>query len=294
MTNFEKYRYGKQTGRGSVDLNVLTYNISWEAMEGNKIGKVDLAPICLQGSENICLNNITKFIIGFNALLPFDLIGLQEASNWEIIYAKIKKEIPHLKPIDHGLSIEYQVIFYDSHKYQLQTGVSVIKSYLAGQDRPLMIVFLCSKDRQNDFCVINMHPGHRGDFNELQTHLQQTFYGKKKGAVYSTDGTHFSKFPTDVDTMTDIMIKLQNNHIIMMGDMNFKPSDPYVFLPQFVPEGRILHGVSNSYTCCDPHLRGNVHLAYDHVMASTKYITHVVHQVNRASDHLPVIAQIHF
>jgi endonuclease/exonuclease/phosphatase family metal-dependent hydrolase len=282
-----------QIGRGYLEVNVLTYNISWEAMEGKKIKDVDLAPICLQGSDNICLNNIAQFIIGFNSFLHFDLIGLQEASRWEKIYEEIRTNMPYMKPINHGLYREQQVIFFDANKYQLQPGVSIIRSYLADNGRPFMIIFLRTRNKEN-LCVINMHPGHKGDFNNFQRHLEQTFMGQKNGSGYSTDGNNFQNFPTTVHILTDIMTKLQNNLIIMMGDMNFKPPKRYPFLPQLAPNHRILHGASNSYTCCDSQLQGRVNKAYDHILASSNKINHVIHNINRASDHLPVIAQIQF
>lgn len=283
-----------QTGQGYFDVNVMTYNISWEAMEGKRIKNIDLGPICLKQQENICLNNIAQFIIHFDNLLSFDFIGLQEASKWENIYQKIRAQIPHLQPINHGLSREQQVVFFDSRKYQPQNGVWAIKSYLADPGRPFMIIFLRNILTDNNICIINMHPGHQRDFLRFEEHLKETLKGNKPNSVYLMEFNIVEQFPAPHEITTQILTKLHTNNIIMMGDMNFNPSSPYVFLPSLLDGGRsrILHGVSNSYTCCDSQLQGNANKAYDHILSSSSQIHHYVTPIQNASDHLPVIAQI--
>jgi hypothetical protein len=239
-----------------------------------------------------CLDNVAKFIHNYNKLIPLDFIGLQEASEWEKIF--LRANLSHMVPINHGLSLEKQVIFCDKNKYDLVPGVCIIRSYMENKDRPFTIVFLTHKATGNKICLINMHPGHHKDFEKFEVHLEKTLSGEKD-SYYSTSFGSKVRFDGSRDVINDIINKLNNYDIIMMGDMNMKPPNPYIFLPKLLIPGKILYGgESSDNTCCDQSLQGQASMSYDHVMSSSQNISHYIPKVINASDHLPNITQINF
>lgn len=286
--------YQNQIGKGLLDVNVLTYNISWEAMKGINTPGV-FGEKCLVENDNICLNNVISTILSFDNLMGFDFIALQEASRWNKIYEEIKKKRPYIAETHHGLSQEKQVILYDSRKYEKQQGVYLIRSYLADEGRPFTIAFYRRKFGGKGVCIINMHPGHHKDFEQFGNHMYQTLMGQKTSALYSTGSNNRIKFPASEEENLDILSKLYDNDIIMMGDMNMnlKPNSDYKLFPNIL-KNKMLYGGNGLPTCCDSTLQSNVKLAYDQILSSSNNIQYLVPKTIMASDHLPLIAQINF
>jgi endonuclease/exonuclease/phosphatase family metal-dependent hydrolase len=277
---------------GGLDLNVLTYNISWEAMEGKQIDKIETYPICFTNPPiNSCLNNIAVFIATLNQTQRLDFIGLQEASRWNEILQKVS--IPWLMPINHGLSIESQVTLYDGNKYRLDSNICIIRSYMLHVGRPFTIVFLDHLQTGQKFAIINIHADHKQDFLHFEEYLYQTLHGDKKEARYSTSLNDSFPFTGDMCVMGLILLKLEMYHIIMMGDLNMSAPEHYIFLPALLSHGRPLHSQGRSIpTCNDAHLQGHVLGHCDHILTSSSKIQTNVIKVLNASDHLPRVAHI--
>ena len=83
-------------------LKLLTYNVSWEALQAEKSksnggrGNIDMGH-CIVNGKNVCLENIAKAIqeLGNKA----DFIALQEVRfenerQWKALYSQIKRSVP--------------------------------------------------------------------------------------------------------------------------------------------------------------------------------------------------------
>jgi len=261
-----------QSLQSKLDIRVLSWNISWEAMTGTITSGVTTACPRRSTGITICLENIVSVID--NASQPYDFICLQEAAKWNNIYSLSNR----LRVMSHRVTksgYEEMVTFYDPNKYKLDTGDYEISGHLGESGRPLLILFF-----NNNLCVINMHPGHGSDFLRFDRHLVRILSG-----LYGVN--NFIK-------------KLQTYNIIMAGDMNMEPSTGNTFIiltdPYFkIPGGRILKSVNHMKTCCNPSLNSSYGMfgAYDQILTTYSYIKSEILSPNKlASDHLPIVARI--
>lgn len=167
-------------------IKVLTYNVSWEAMSANtnntKINKLvtkghkpsakEVADICREtgktnDKDNKCLINVAKIIEDSPEL---DFIGLQEATNWELIREKSAK-LKQMKYIHHdlkkgGFRVEELVSFYNPKKFKF------IAAYIGEvMDRPYQIIYLKHKVSLVIYAFINVHLPH----NDVKKKIQEGF-----------------------------------------------------------------------------------------------------------------------
>lgn len=158
-------------------IKVLTYNVSWEAMSANtneaKINKLvtagkilsakAVAEICREAGktddkDNKCLLNVASIIEGSPDL---DFIGLQEATNWNLIKEKSTKlnkmkYIHHNLPKKGGSRVEELVSFYNPKKFKF------IAAYIGEvQSRPYQIIYLKHKVSLVIYAFINVHLPHK-------------------------------------------------------------------------------------------------------------------------------------
>ena len=154
---------------------------------------------------------------------------------------------------------------------------------MKNRGRPFMILFLTGtgSEPNEKICIINVHPDHDGDIYNFDTYL------KKKLLKY--------------ENYEDYLQKLQSYNIIMMGDFNDNIAMKKtfaVFKDDFFknPSGRKLYGINKDKTCCSGSLVGKYVMskAYDHILSTSKKIETNVHNVKKASDHMPIIAMIQF
>lgn len=241
-------------------MKVLSYNIFWRA----QLGKIE------NGKKNSkkYLKNIISFIDQYG---PYHFVGLQEAVSWDMIR---KKSIELIKMHYHWWNAgeEDIITFWDSSRYQLDEILYPINGHLEDISRPFSILFF-----QQKLCVINLHAGHRGDIYKFDYYLVNEL---KK--LSSKDQDIFKK-------------AFQTYDIIMMGDFNNNLQYGTNFFKNNyfeINEGRKLNRKNIFPTCCDPKLKSNVNIAFDHILTSFSSINIKVFHVIDASDHLPVIAEI--
>ena len=278
-----------------VNIKVLSYNISYQAMLGKATGTVKYA--CpKQGSYTQCLNNVADFIESNG---PFDFVGLQEATNWNDIRTQSPK-LGKMTYVNNKPGSEDLTTFYDGNKFQLDSGINKINSFMRTHGRPFTILFFKQK-----ICLINMHPDHKGDFYKLEQYLIDTINDKKTTIIkdvptpsilFTINDKHRKMNQLEID---ELSLKLSQYDIIMMGDMNSKlgGGQTIQMFPHFTKsKGRVLYGINKTGSCCDPFLRtklGSVGLVYDHIVSTSNNIrTQVYNTKLPASDHLPIIANI--
>ena len=278
-----------------TNIKVLSYNISFQAMLGIQETSVSVA--CpMQGSHTQCLINVADFIESNG---PFDFVGLQEATNWKDIISQ-SPMLGNMTHINNRPSCEDLTTFYNRDKYQLDSGINKIHSFMETHGRPFTILFFKQK-----ICLINMHPDHVGDFYKLEQYLIDTLNDNRTTTIKGTTipSKKFSvnnvQRKLDQSEIDEIALKLSTYEIIMMGDMNDQLGghSSIRLFPHFVkPNGRVLYGINKTGSCCDSYLQtklGSVGLAYDHILSTSNNIkTQVYNTKLPASDHLPIIANI--
>lgn len=296
QTNIETYK-------------VLSYNISWEAMTGliSKMIKIKCQP---EGSDSTtkCLSNIKKFIHTEINSNNYDIIGLQEASNWRrMVTDDILKKYNY---VASTVKNEDMITLYDKNKLTLDAdlGASVVISYMEDVGRPIMILFF-----NNSLCVINVHAGHHNDILKISEHITKTVSGEKikYGEInpgYKTSDASSSVTEKPNYNFNEIKRKLKTYNIIILGDMNYDMNSHIrkktLFNINIDNEPRFLYtDVSTPYvnTCCDETFGlKNIKHKYknDHILASSKNIKFIQYDrikiPSPSSDHLPIGAMITF
>ena len=182
-----------------------------------------------------CLENVSK-IIDSNG--PYDIISLQEASNWQIIRS-ITPTLFGMKYVSHKLDLDEIVIFYHS-KYELDSSENILKGHMSDLNRPLMALFFSNK-----LCIINLHAGHYVKSNKPN----------KKGKYYQKDiyklDYYFERIlgnEPDADIYLD---KLLEYDIIITGDFNDELNDGLKFF------GRNLYGFNTNPSCCNTGIKAS-------------------------------------
>jgi hypothetical protein len=250
-------------------LNVLTYNVSWEAMTALNNKKHSgsakaVADLCehistdkTNDNTNQCLINVAQVIDNTpNETTDLDFVGLQEATNWEIIITKSKK-LQKMKYIHHNIigydnttcnhtdATEDLISFYNPNKFTLIAfKIDLIKT------RPYQIIYLKLKSTDEIYAFINVHlPHYASDL--MQLILNKFSYTTTNIFVPKTPDNfnYFSnnayiynqkcktKYPTDVEKyklITDYTYYtnttslkhyeeiFKTTHIIFLGDTNYQ------------------------------------------------------------------------
>ena len=160
-------------------INILSYNICWGCMSSNETSSNDvtakfLATECYNlkktTGENICLKNVSQVISN----KKYDIIGLQEATNWRDIL-EINSHLREMKYVHSlteatilrtGVKIYADLVtFYNGNKFRL----NAVKQGNLDNDhndaRPYHILFLTHLASNYKFLIINLHNGKGEKYN---------------------------------------------------------------------------------------------------------------------------------
>lgn len=143
-----------------MEINVLTYNVCWECMKGEKNkGSAKLyGERCSKtkkiNGKNLCFRNVSKLVSSYPF---FDIIGLQEAT---LILANsiLKKLGPHYKKIYSKSCKEYSIIIYNSLIFK-KIGKK-IHGYIEECGRPYLIQKFINLKSNNSLIFGNFHGPH--------------------------------------------------------------------------------------------------------------------------------------
>lgn len=247
-------------------LKILSYNIFYKTMV--TINNNPLHPKCgpVKDGITICLKNVSRFIERNG---PYDFVGLQEASNWQLIQ-KITPTLRRMVAIINVIDLNILVTFYDP-SYRLDATHNQIMGYMADANRPFTILFF-----ESNLCIINLHAGHNNDIFRFDQHLKNILINKE-------------------ETVHPYLSKLKTYDIVMMGDFNGNIDENFAILtdPYFqIPGGRKMHGINHISTCCNYWLIPfySSSRAFDQVISTISKIQNRVYPVHNASDHAPIIA----
>jgi endonuclease/exonuclease/phosphatase family metal-dependent hydrolase len=153
----EMNNYYQLAGSNKENLTILSYNICWEAM--TSVGKGNFQK-CIKDQLNkngICKNNIISNIKNAIKVYNPDIIGIQEAADYESILKNINLSIYDYHVNKSGP--EYMLTCWS----KLSFDIIDIFSYEFSEGRPFCLLFMHSKKTDEIICIINIHAGHKED-----------------------------------------------------------------------------------------------------------------------------------
>jgi hypothetical protein len=234
-------------------IRVLSYNIYFRAMIPNNLPACN--PILTHNLPPVfnyttCLKNVAAEV----NRIPYDFIGLQEATNWQHIQ-KLSPNLTNMTAENYKPGVEDIVTFYGK-KYTLDPATPRLPGYMENIGRPFIILFFAQ-----NICVINIHAEHNQDIYNLDQYIIRALSN-----------------PTYQPVAAQMVKKFKSYDIIMMGDFNDNLqiqggathtilTDPYFG----IPGGRKLFGINKQNTCCDANLTANQNVMknpYDHILST--------------------------
>ena len=298
----------KQIG-GSDSINVLTWNICWQAMKGEQAtngSANDLAGTCSsltnQDGNSDELNGCVKNVINLIDKLPidYDFVALQEPAKWKAISDNSTK-LKTMGYVHHRTgSTSELVTFYNKEKYLALGVIADTFTYNGKRGRPYHIIFFKNKITGEFYIFINLHNAHNMPKNELERQLASNF--NKFKIIEKVKQEH-------AEQLTAIMeIDKNNNYnVIVAGDFNddgtmnywqgFKP-----FKNTNIPSLKDLEVKCNAKppnTCCrqvnsvQPDKSGDYILVNNTLtIEEPNYIPPISNNFFPSSDHMPVLIKL--
>lgn len=252
------------------DIQVFSWNISWEAMTGTNTRVSGIQ--CIINDSNVCLQNVINIT---KQHILCDFIALQEAEHWNHIFINFNSthnSVLTEQIINSNSLTTAKLLTFYHKKYILNDKIEGNMHHHEG--RPFMILFFDN----NKLCVINLHSGH-GELKNFDNYVKKSL------------NSHVNK--------DQLIKKLAYYDIIMMGDFNEVPHNPHIIFqdPFFIiPGGRKLFGAHNNSTCCNPNIipdKAYLKTPGDNILYSTpNIILNVLYQTVISSDHAPIKAII--
>jgi hypothetical protein len=250
---------------GNNDLNIISYNVSWEAMTSSMFGNLKL---CTNG---ICKSNILDNIV-FNVKKYKPTFALfQEASEHNDIIDLFNKDI--YENFVNTSDKEFMISIWNKIKFTL------VKA-LGGEfekGRPFAIIILKNNKNNKNIALINLHAGHIPN--------TQLFIIDKINNFINNEFSH--------------TIKKSITRVIMSGDYNrdIFEDNTSNYIIKFNDEFKLKRTQNNNHTCCS--ILGYGHkFNYDHVLDSKsniikKIVSNSVKQYKYpASDHVLIIVNL--
>ena len=256
LTELSRSLSRKTINRRTPEINVMTYNLCWGCMSANDKSQFDrtaeyLAVKCQrvrdQTKQHQCANNITQNIIAAfdknTRTGTCDILALQEATNWRLIYDGLKNSkkkrwftdcgyIHHQTKTETGAFAELCTL-YNRNKFILKSAALGD----IGNGRPFQIIRLWWREFDRELIVINLHNSHHGSAAVIYQALNATDRQKiitKISAPFCVDGGIITE-PDNTHRISKIgrtlksKARLSNNSdsssdkepfIIFLGDTN--------------------------------------------------------------------------
>ena len=223
---------------GGGGLNILSYNVSWEAMTSTTTGNMKLCKSDGLGG-GICKTNILDNISSNLKKYKPDIACFQEASDYEDIVDLFDNSI--YENFVNMSDKELMLTLWNKKKFNL------VKSFYGEfeEGRPFAIIIL--KQKNKNIALINLHAGHK----------------------INTQTSIFEILNNFIKTNITYSIKKSITRVIMSGDFN---RDVYEdensnYTIKFIDEFELKRSSNNKNTCCSPLGYGHK-FNYDHVLDS--------------------------
>jgi hypothetical protein len=266
----------------------------------------------IHGNPSICLINVVEIL---NSLDNFDLIGLQESANWDIIYNKLINK--NLKYIHSKYGIVNIVIFYNCTKIKIIAIKSGIFNIDPNNIRPYQIIFCYDLISNKYLIFINLHNGHGKNY--IKDKLQDKFNINENIMKILDDGNnnYLNCQLYETDKYNDIKEYFDNDiNIIMVGDFNdygenffsgFKPFEKTSLKIKDIEVST--NNLKPENTCCDvlpfkngkiPYDSKNYNRYGDYILFSNNLIPFINNKIYNLdpsklySDHLPIFSILNY
>lgn len=212
-------------------MNVLTYNICWQAMSGIAAGSTPiLGRKCIKyaNGTTLCMNNLISFID--NSPSHYDIVGLQE-SNAHPLIIKNSITLNEMNHISHKSGEEEMITFYNQESLKL-------RAIYTGEfelGRPFQL--LAFERQHSPLLVIHVHYNHSHDLEALERHLS-----------IAIDNLHNSRTrkPMSLTTIKKFLEAGDNPPLIIaLGDFNIKTSSKNFRITPFRYANKLLDIVRN-------------------------------------------------
>lgn len=269
-------------------IKILSFNLSWKTMTGKGYGEICLMTTKEKDLINVCLENVVHFI---DENQPYDFVGFQEASNWQIIQSE-SAVLRGMNSENYVSGPESIVTFWDKSKYRLDHTYNKLVGELTIPGRPILILFF-----NKNLCVINIHAGHHYSIYQLDKAIILALkdFNSKSG-----------------ESIEPFVEKFRTYNIILMGDFNselksnsdnsnnsnnstIKFFTNKYFKRYSILSGRTFYGKNQMKSCCDSTLSGKIssmRSAFDHILSTFPDTNSKIYSLKMASDHLPIIGSV--
>ena len=295
----------------SKSIKILTYNICFECVSASSTFKSrsnstvsKLSQYCYNKKTNVnyCLNNIIDIINHYN----HDIIGLQEASKWHIIY-KESNTLQNMSYIQSKSGQEDMITFYNKNRFD---ALAAMNGEMR-RGRPYQILLLKDKNTNDYYIICNIHNGKEDpqcDKNAIEKQISQHI---KFGVILSPQESIAN---LETHTKVDISYIINNKifNTIILGDFNDLLRKQYfwkglkLFKHSNFPNLKNIivstNNIKPPYTCCSINKNPDIKqfdFFGDYISIDNSQLTYKVNNrihpgyANKiSSDHLPIYAEI--
>tara|TARA_Y100000389_G_scaffold204573_1_gene258056 strand:+ start:1619 stop:3739 length:2121 start_codon:yes stop_codon:yes gene_type:complete len=121
--------------------------------------------------KNMCLENVVNFLKSDS----WDIICLQEATNWLTIYKKLSLVKSYLNYCNFNISGVDVTVFYNSEK--LKVDALSGGNLKEGDKRPFEVIYFNYLPKDENFILINLHNGHLIEGSKIENSINLSKYG---------------------------------------------------------------------------------------------------------------------
>ncbi len=249
LTDLSRSLSRKTINRRTPEINVMTYNLCWGCMSANDKSQFDrtaeyLAVKCQrvrdQTKQHQCANNIIQNIIAAfdknTRTGTCDILALQEATNWRLIYDGLKNSkkkrlftdcgyIHHQTKTETGAFAELCTL-YNRNKFILKSAALGD----IGNGRPFQIIRLLWREFNSELIVINLHNSHHGSAAVIYQALNATDRQKiitKISAPFCVDGGILTE-PDNTPRISKIARTLKSKARMSNNSDNVSDKEPFI------------------------------------------------------------------
>ena len=285
----------KLNQKGGNDLiKVMSYNVSWEALEGAKSRKLNMEQ-CIIDNVNQCSNNIAKIIQQYGS--DYDFIALQEIQDTPNQWQQLKSNIQENFLNDYQLEFTTAgrsglLTLYNKNKYRLMDKFDGSLPTNPNDSRSYQVLVF-----SENIILINVHMSHNYESLVNSFKLLRLIINKiiKK---YSRNNFRVI-FCGDFNYNDPFMVP-EFQKILKRMSTNFQP-ETTLSNREFLPRKTISFNETKLLTCCSNKTAVKYDKSYDHIfcnqpnsLISYQTLTDIDKFVLNGkiimSDHLPVFA----